>query len=122
MIKILLVDDEPDILEVATIALELSEEFEVEGCTSGTEALSKAQAFEPDVLLLDYMMPDMSGPQVFVKLRELPSLANVPVIFLTARADQASRETLFELGASDVITKPFDPILLSTQVKTSLQQ
>lgn len=122
MIKILLVDDEPDILEIATIALELSEEFEVKGCTSGTEALSKAQAFAPDILLLDYMMPDMSGPQLFEKLRELPSLANVPVIFLTARADQASRETLFELGASDVITKPFDPILLSTQVKTSLQQ
>ena len=120
MIKLLHVDDDEDILEIAKMALEISGDIEVVQCTSGHDALWKANEFIPDVFLLDVMMPDMTGPQTLEKFRERPSLKNVPVIFMTARASTANQKELFDLGAIDVISKPFDPLTLSTQIKSAL--
>lgn len=119
MIKLLHVDDDEDILEIAKMALEISGDIEVVQCTSGHDALWKANEFIPDVFLLDIMMPSMTGPQTLEKLRERPSLKNVPVIFMTARVSTADQD-LFDLGAIDVISKPFDPLTLSAQIKSAL--
>lgn len=120
MIKLLHVDDDEDILEIAKMALEISGDIEVVQCTSGHDALRKANEFIPDVFLLDVMMPGMTGPQTLEKLRERPSLKNVPVIFMTARMRTSHQEELFDLGAIDVISKPFDPLTLSAQIKSAM--
>ena len=119
MIKLLHVDDDEDILELAKMALEISGDIEVVQCPSGHDALWKVNEFIPDVFLLDVMMPDMTGPQTLEKLRERPSLKNVPVISMTARASTTNQD-LFNLGAIDVVDKPFDPIALSVRIKSAL--
>ncbi len=120
MIKVLHVDDDEDILEIAMMSLELSGDIEVLRCSSGEEALRKAHEFNPDLFLLDVMMPGMTGPQTLEKLRERPDLKNVPIIFMTARVSAATQEELFKLGAIDVIGKPFDPLMLSARIKSAL--
>jgi DNA-binding response OmpR family regulator len=120
MIKLLLVEDEPDILEVVKLALELYGDFEVIDCSSGEEALRIVGNYKPDVFLLDYMMPEMSGPQVLARFREVPGLEDVPAIFLTARVGSAAKAELYELGAKAVIYKPFKPTTLSAQVKAAM--
>ena len=119
MIKLLQIDDDEDILEITKMALEASGDIEVVQCISGHDALWKTNEFIPDVFLLDVMMPDMTGPQTLEKLRERPSLKNVPVIFMTARASTMD-QNLFNQGAVDVIRKPFDPLTLSAQIKSAL--
>ncbi len=99
MIKLLHVDDDADILEIARMSLELSGDIEVVQCASGEDALRTVKEFTPDVFLLDVMMPGMSGPQVLEKMREMPGLKNVPAIFMTARANSAEQQELFDLGA-----------------------
>ncbi|WOI30768.1 response regulator [Sulfitobacter dubius] len=120
MIKILLVEDEPDILEVVKLALELYGEFEVVDCSSGEEALRVVGDRKPDVFLLDFMMPGMSGPQLLARFREVPGLEDVPAIFLTARTGAGTKSELLELGAKEVIYKPFKPTTLGAQVKTAM--
>lgn len=115
--RILCVDDEADILDVAQMCLETVGGFEVMTCTSGAEALLQAETFMPDVILLDVMMPDMNGPQTLQALRKKSALKLVPVIFMTARAQPAEIKSYIKLGALAVITKPFDPMQLSSEVK-----
>jgi len=115
--RILHVDDEPDIQEVAKMTLELVGGFIVESCGSGQEALDKAPGFAPDLILLDVMMPGMDGPTTFAELRKLPELANTPVIFMTAKVQAHEIGQYLELGALGVITKPFDPMTLGDQIK-----
>ena len=119
MIKLLHIDDDEDILEISKMALEISGDIEVVQCPSGHDALWKVNEFIRDVFLLDVMMPDMTGLQTLEKLRERPSLKNVPVIFMTARVGPVNQD-LFDLGAIDVISKPFDPLTLSAQIKSAL--
>ena len=119
MIKLLHVDDNDDILEIAKMAFEISDDIEVIQCISGHDALRVANEFIPDLFLLDVMMPGMSGPQTLEKLREIPSLENVPVIFMTARVSTIDQD-FFGLGVIDVISKPFDPLTLSAQIKSAL--
>ncbi len=121
MIKLLHVDDDVDILEIARMSLELSGDIEVVQCASGEAALRTVKEFTPDVFLLDVMMPGLSGPQVLEKMREMPGLKNVPAIFMTARATGVEQQELFDLGAKKVISKPFDPMTLSEQIKTVLK-
>lgn len=107
--RILLVEDAPDIQLVIRVALEKLGGFTVEACASGKEALAKAPEFSPDMILLDVMMPEMDGPSTLEKLKKLPRMAAVPIVFMTAKA---GREELFrfkEMGALDVLFKPFDP-------------
>jgi len=115
--KILHVEDEPDIREIALLALETVGGFSVESCGSGDEALEKAPGFMPDLFLMDIMMPGMDGPATLVELRKMPEFADTPVIFMTAKAQAQEVVRFKELGAIDVITKPFDPMTLSDQIK-----
>jgi len=118
--RILYVDDEDDIREVATMSLELDPDLEVRACASGEEALSQVAAWRPDLILLDVMMPGMDGPSTFANLRERPDTAETPVVFITARTQAREVDALKELGAAGVIAKPFDPMSLATIVRTYL--
>ena len=120
--RILFVEDEIDIQEVTQLALEAIGGFTVEICSSGREALEKAPAFAPDAILLDVMMPDMDGPSTLVGLRDLPETADTPVIFMTAKTQAHEIQHFKDLGALDVITKPFDPITLADQIRTILER
>jgi len=115
--RILYVEDEPDIQAVAQIALENVGGFTIKVCQHGQQALAEAAAFKPDLLLLDVMMPDMDGPTTLIELHKQPELANIPAIFMTAKVQPQEVAQLRTLGAVDVITKPFDPMTLSDQIR-----
>ena len=115
--RILYVEDEPDIQAVAKLALEMVGGFTVRVCSSGEEALKVATDFAPDMILLDVMMPGMDGPSTLKALRNLPSLAKIPVAFMTAKVQPQEVEQYRSLGALDVIAKPFDPMTLADQVR-----
>lgn len=118
MTRILFVEDDDDIRDVAMMSLELEPSFEVRSCASGAEALRVAHTWVPELVLLDVMMPHMDGPTTLEALRVIPGFENVPVVFLTARTQAAEQEHLRSLGAKGVIAKPFDPITLASQVRT----
>ncbi len=114
--KILYVEDEPDIQAIAKLALGTIGNFDVVICSSGREAIEIASEVNPDLLLLDVMMPDLDGPETLNKLRQIDSLKETPALFLTANAMTADLERYIEAGAMDVIAKPFDPMTLSEQI------
>ncbi len=118
--KILLVDDDPSIRRIAQIALTSVGKFEVKVAKSGEEALSMLVDERPDVVLMDVMMPEMDGPTTFAKLRAIPNLTDLPVIFMTARIQKHELERLGILSATGVITKPFDPMYLCSQIQAIL--
>ncbi|SMF61195.1 response regulator [Allosphingosinicella indica] len=118
--RILYVDDEADIREVAAMALELEPGFEVRSCASGAEALAVVTEWHPDLILLDVMMPQMDGPAVLARLRQRPATADTPVLFVTARTQQQEVAQLRALGAQGVIAKPFDPMTLGRQARDAL--
>ncbi|HYW58638.1 MAG TPA: response regulator [Polaromonas sp.] len=115
--RILYVEDEPDIRAVAQMALEAVGGFVVVACASGSEALAAAPNANADLLLLDVMMPGMDGPSTLKALRDMPATANTPVIFMTAKVQATEIAQYRELGAIDVIHKPFDPMELSAQIQ-----
>lgn len=120
--RILYVEDEPDIQAVAQVALEAVGGFEIRICSSGAEALQVAEAFAPQLILSDVMMPGMDGPATLTALRRLPALAGVPAIFMTARTQPREVEQLREAGAIEVIAKPFDPMGLAQQIRDIWQR
>jgi len=120
--RILYVDDEPSVSQVAILVLQNIGGFDVLACTSGQEALDAVEGFQPELLLLDVMMPEMDGPATLEKLRALPVTANVPVVFMTGRSRPEDIASLKALGAVDVITKPFDPASLPDQVRLAWQE
>lgn len=115
--RILYVEDEDDIRAVAELALVNVAGFELRTCASGAEALEAAESFAPDMLLLDVMMPDMDGPATLRALRQIPSLAETPAVFMTAKVQPDEVNRYLELGAVDVIAKPFDPMSLGDQLR-----
>ena len=115
--RILYVDDDADIREVATLALVDVGGFTLLTCESGSEALLRAEAFTPQLILLDVMMPDMDGPATLTALRALPSLSTVPVIFMTAKVQAGEIAALRAKGVLDVIAKPFDPMALADDIR-----
>jgi two-component system OmpR family response regulator len=115
--RILYVEDEPDIRVVGQLALQRVGHFEVSVCGSGREALDLVRSDRPDLILLDVVMPELDGPSTLESLRELPELADVPVIFMTARVSAADVRTYERLGAIGVISKPFDPMQLAAKVR-----
>ncbi len=119
--RILYVEDEPDIQAVAKIALETIGGFELQIHGLGKDAVANAVSFAPDLLLLDVMLPDMDGPTTLKALKELPELANTPVIFMTAKVQPTEVAEYKALGALDVISKPFDPMTLADQIKSIWQ-
>ncbi|BCM89558.1 alkaline phosphatase synthesis transcriptional regulatory protein PhoP [Abditibacteriota bacterium] len=110
--KIMMVEDDPDIQVVASLALEAVGGFEVMVCSGGTEALERVESFAPDLVMLDVMMPGMDGPTVLKHLRERPQTKNLPIVFMTAKAQSHEIALYKEMGALDVVTKPFDPMML----------
>jgi CheY-like chemotaxis protein len=115
--RVLYVEDEPDIQAVARVALEVVGGLVIRICSSGEEALREAVEFAPDMILLDVMMPGMDGPSTLKALQALPALAGIPVAFMTAKVQPSEVAHYTSLGALDVIAKPFDPMMLATQVR-----
>ncbi|MBV9774819.1 MAG: response regulator [Gemmatimonadetes bacterium] len=114
--RILLVDDEDDIREVAQLSLEMVGGWEVIAANSGQEAIRRAAAERPDAILLDVMMPDMDGPTTFRNLQADPATQGIPVLLLTAKVRTADRERFSELGVAGVLSKPFDPLTLAREI------
>ena len=114
--RILYVEDDADIREIAQLALEVVGGFKVLLCASGEQALLQAAAFSPQLILLDVMMPDMDGPSTLRALRQQPELAHIPVAFMTAKIQPQEIAHYKAMGALEVIAKPFDPMLLPQQV------
>ena len=115
--RILYVEDDPDIQAIAVMVLETIHGFTLEVCSSGNEAVQKAEAFNPDLILLDVMMPNMDGPETLDRLREFPTLAVTPVVFMTAKVQPQEVQAYLDLGAVGVIAKPFDPMILADQLR-----
>lgn len=120
--KILYVEDEPDIQTIARMALQDVGGFELQICTTGVEALEVAESFAPDLLILDVMLPGMDGPTTLGELRKKPALGRTPALFMTAKVQPQELAQLRELGAADVITKPFDPMTLAETVRQIWQK
>ncbi len=115
--EVLYVEDDPDIRVVARMALETLGGLRVCSCASGTEALAALDRCHPDAVLLDVMMPDLDGPATLALLRQHPAGRDLPVIFMTAKAQAHEVHHYRSLGAIGVITKPFDPWTLAEQVR-----
>lgn len=119
-IRILHVDDDPDIREIVDMSLGLNPELEVRACSSGAEAIEAAAEWSPALILLDAMMPQMDGPATLSHLRQNPQTSAIPVLFMTARAQTREIEQFIALGAQGVISKPFDPLTLASVVHDHL--
>ena len=115
--RILYVEDDPDIRAVAELALVDVGGFETCLCESGQQALAQIDDFEPDLVLLDVMMPGMDGPQTLQALQERPGGLAVPAVFMTARLQPSEVEEYRAMGAIGVIPKPFDPMTLGDQIR-----
>jgi CheY-like chemotaxis protein len=118
--RILIVDDEDDIREVAQVSLELVGQYEVVTASSGRDGLARARSVQPDAILLDVMMPDLDGPGTLAQLRADPATRHIPVVFLTAKTQQADRARLAQLGAAGILVKPFDPLTLPREIAAAL--
>jgi DNA-binding response OmpR family regulator len=117
--KVLVIDDDPVILELLRVNFEI-ENFEVVTAADGREGLEKAKSERPDVVLSDIMMPRLDGLQLVVLLREDPRTRSLPVILLSAKAQNAEVQQGLDLGADDYVTKPFDPLELIDRVNAVL--
>ncbi len=113
--KILIADDEPDILEILQYNLQ-AEGFEITTAKNGTEAIEKAKRILPDLIILDIMMPGKTGMEVCNTLRTLPVFKNTLIIFLTALSDEGTEIKGLETGADDYLTKPISPKVLVSKV------
>lgn len=121
MAKILIVDDEPDIVELISYNLE-REGFATAKAYDGGEALSKVRIEKPDLLILDLMLPGVSGLDICKKIRANPETADLPIIMLTAKADEVDKIIGLEIGADDYMTKPFSVKELIARVRTVLRR
>ena len=119
--KILLVDDEPDILEIIGYNL-AQEEYQIFTASNGKEAIATAKKVIPDLIIMDVMMPEMDGMEACESIRKIPELSNVLITFLTARSEDYSQVAGFDAGADDYITKPIKPKLLVSKVKALLRR
>jgi CheY-like chemotaxis protein len=118
--RVLIVDDEDDIREVAQVSLEVVADWKVLTASSGCEGLKIAREAQPDAILLDVMMPGLDGPTTFQKLQADPAIRHIPVILLTAKLQPADRKRFAQLGVAGVLAKPFDPLELAAQVRDTL--
>ena len=115
--KILVVDDDPDIVEILRYNLSLAG-YDVKAASNGKEAIKKAKIFIPEIILLDVMMPEMDGIEACSLIREIPSLNNTHIIFLSARNEDYTQLTAFDAGADDYISKPVKPKILLKKISS----
>ena len=120
--KVLIIDDEPDVRSVARLSLGRVGGMDVIELPGGIEAVATAKAGKPDVVLLDLMMPEMDGVATLEALRSDPETAAIPVVFVTAKAMPDEIRRLKALGALDVIVKPFDPMALAATLREILSR
>jgi CheY-like chemotaxis protein len=118
---LLVIDDEDHIREIAGLSLERMRDWTVTMTAAGAMGLKLAMGLRPDAIILDVMMPGLDGPSTLRLLRAQETTRDIPVVFLTAKAQTADRRKLLDLGASGVIVKPFDPLLLAQQVSEILR-
>jgi CheY-like chemotaxis protein len=118
--RILIIDDEDDIREVAALSLETVAGWQVYVANSGAQGLTRAIEHQPDAILLDVMMPGMDGPTTFRELRKNPATAKIPVLLLTAKVQSNDQRRFADLGVQAVLFKPFDPMTLPNQIASAL--
>lgn len=118
LVRILYVEDDPDIQQIAVMVLESLSGFTVAACSSGNEALARAVEFNPDLMLLDVMMPGIDGPETLRELRKFPELVNAPAVFMTAKVQPQEVQEYLAMGALAVIAKPFDPMTLADELRS----
>jgi CheY-like chemotaxis protein len=118
--RILIIDDEEDIREVAALSLETVAGWDVLVAGSGAAGIAKARENHPDAILLDVMMPGMDGPTTYQELRANPETARIPVILLTAKVQSADQKRFSDLGVARVMFKPFDPLTLASEIAEAL--
>ena len=115
--RVMCVEDDPDIRMIIEFSLATLGGYQVCLCPDGRAALAQAPNFKPDLVLLDVMMPGLSGPETLAALRRLVEMAGVPVVFMTAKAMPDEVEELLQYGATGVIVKPFDPVTLPQDIR-----
>ena len=119
--KILVVDDDPDIVEILSYNLSLAG-YQVKSASNGKECVKKAKLFLPEIILLDVMMPEMGGVEACSLLKEIPSLVNTRVIFLSARNEDYTQLSAFDAGADDYISKPVKPKILLKKIASIIKR
>lgn len=115
--KVLIVDDDPEIIEILNYNL-VNSGFITKSASNGLEAIKKAKKFIPDIILLDVMMPEMDGIEACIKIREIKTLTNTRIIFLSARGEDFTQIAAFDAGADDYISKPVKPKILLKKISS----
>lgn len=114
--QILVVDDEESIQKVVRLSLKLEANWNIVTASSGQEGIHQAEVHQPDAILLDVMMPEIDGIATFEALHDNPKTQSIPVILLTAKTRAAEKRLFQNLGVAGVITKPFNPLTLASQI------
>jgi CheY-like chemotaxis protein len=120
MRRILIIDDEEDIREVAALALEATAGWHVFTAGSGVEGIAIATVEQPDAVLMDVMMPGVDGPTTFRNMQQDPLVAHIPVLLLTAKVQGVDQRRFASLGVAAILFKPFDPLTLARQISEAL--
>ena len=120
MRRILIIDDEDDLREVAALSLEATAGWEILTASSGAEGIDIASAEQPDAILMDVMMPGVDGPTTFARMQQTPAIAHIPVLLLTAKVQGVDQRRFAGLGLAGILFKPFDPLTLAEQIATAL--
>jgi CheY-like chemotaxis protein len=118
--RVLIIDDEDDIREVAALSLETVAGWEVLTASSGAQGVARAAEHQPEAILLDVMMPGMDGPATLRALRLDPATSRIPVLLLTAKVQSSDQRRFADLGVAAVLFKPFDPLTLAAQIAAAL--
>ena len=120
MRRILIIDDEDDIREVAALSLEATAGWHILTANSGARGIELAVTEQPDAILMDVMMPDVDGPTTFRSMQQNPAIAHIPVLLLTAKVQGVDQRRFAGLGVAAVLFKPFDPLTLAEQISEVL--
>lgn len=120
MRRILIIDDEDDIREVAALSLEATAGWKIFTASSGAEGIEIAQKEQPDAILMDVMMPGADGPTTYRAMQENPSISHIPVLLLTAKVQGVDKRRFADLGVNAILFKPFDPLTLADQISEAL--
>ena len=118
--RVLIIDDEDDIREVASLTLEATADWTIYTASCGRDGIAAALKEKPDAILMDVMMPEMDGPTTFKHLQANPVTAGIPVVLLTAKVQGVDQRRFAGLGVAAVLFKPFDPLTLAEQMSTAL--
>ena len=121
-LRILYAEDEPDVQTIVEISVWSTSNYEIKTCKNGKLLLECVEEYNPDLILLDVMMPEMDGPTTYKHLKLNEKTKNIPVIFITAKAQLHEIQMFQEIGVIGIITKPFDPISLCSDIQMFLEK